>query len=313
MSTFVLGNLQPILMGVALLAGVVVLLTGLYRETAEDGEPTTRYNGSRAWRGLIVMGVGMFIAASLGFVPAGHRGVVFSQSSGVDLTPRGEGLNVVVPFWQGIHNMNVRTQVYEYESFVQTKDLQEVTLPIAINFHVDPSQSAKLFQEVGLDYVDTIIVPAAFQAATEAAGQIEAASIAISRAELALSIRQIITDRIGTAGIVVELVSVKDAVFDGEFIAAVKAKVIANETAERSLRLVEVSINEAQQAREEASGLADAIAIRGVGDKQAIQAIAEALGFTSEEYLEYLRLQVWDGVLPTTILGELEDVIVSIP
>jgi regulator of protease activity HflC (stomatin/prohibitin superfamily) len=209
--------------------------------------------------------------------------------------------------------MNVRTQVYEYESFVQTLDLQEVTLPIAINYSVIPDQASELYQEVGQSYVETIIAPAAFQASTEAAGKIEAAAIAQSRAELAQSIGTILAPQLAAHGIFVEFVSVKDAVFDTDFIAAIKAKVIAEQKAEESLRLVQVATNNAESVRRTASGDADALAFLGAGEGIAISEVSSALGFTTQEYLLWQRLQQWNGKLPDTVLGSGNDVIVDLP
>jgi len=307
MNNWIVTNLQALLMGAVVLGAAIIAGRGVYRYEAEDGERSTGYKSGHAKRAAIVFGVGMVLASTIAYVPAGFRGVVMDAGSGVQQNERGEGLALVVPFWQRVHNVNVRTQVYEYESFVQTQDLQEVTLPIAVNYSVDPVSAAELFQEVGHEYVTTVIAPASFQASTEAAGAIEATSIAQSRAELAASIASILTDQLGTHGIIVEYVSVKDAVFDGEFLAAVKAKVIASQRQEESLRLVDVAKNEAAQVIETATGAAEAIEIEA-GAKQAEQ---ELLGMTASEYVWF---KTWDGNLPLTWLtGGEEEVIVNLP
>lgn len=306
MNEWIITNLQALLIGASVLAGLIVALTGFERYDHEDGERATSYNSKRGRVALYTFGVGILISSTLAFVPAGHRGVVFDQGAGVIQEEKGEGLTIVIPFWQRVHNINVRTQVFEYESFVQTQDLQEVTLPIAINYSISPVGAAELFQEVGFDYVETIIQPAAFQASTEAAGAIVAADIAQSRAELATTIAAIISPQLASHGITVEFVSVKDAVFDAEFLAAVKAKVIATEQAEQSARLVEVAENEALQAIAAAEGAATALII----EANAKDEEQELLGMTAAEYLWF---KTWDGVLPLTLLGENGDVIVPLP
>jgi len=312
MNEFVGNNMQALLMGAAVLMGLGIGLTGVKRYDADDGERSTAFNYQRIRLGGYVLVGLLALSATLAFVPAGNRGVVFGQGTGVQQEERGEGLTLVVPLWQRVHNVNVRTQLYEYESYVQTFDLQEVTLPIAINFHVVPDDAAELYQEVGRSYVDRIIAPAAFQASTEAAGQILAESIAQSRAQLASDIATILSEKVGEHGIFIESVSVKDAVFDADFIAAIKAKVIADQKAEESARLVVVATNEARQVVERAEGDANAIAAIGEGERKAIAAVAAALGFSPEDYLLWQRLQVWDGNLPATVLGG-QDVIVGLP
>ncbi len=314
MTELIVSNMQMLLMGVTVLLSAGYALSGLHRIPDEDGDESHQgYKGRTGRRALILFGAGIILTSSLAFVPAGHRGVIFDQGSGVQQQVKGEGLTVVVPFWQNVQNMNVRTQVYEYESFVQTLDLQEVTLPIAINYKVVPDQASELYQEVGQSYVAVIIAPAAFQASTEAAGKIEAAFIAQSRAELAQSIAIILAPQLLSHGILVEFVSVKDAVFDTDFIAAIKAKVIAEQKAEESLRLVQVATNEAESVRRTALGDADAIAFLGVGEGDAISAVAQALNFTTSEYLLWQRLQQWDGELPDTLLSDSADIIIGLP
>ncbi len=313
MIEFINTNLQVLLMGGALLIGATIAMTGWGLRYDDENESHVTYNVARFWRAVTVGGGLFVLAAAIAFVPAGHRGVVFDQGSGVDQAERNEGIVITVPFWQRVHNMDVRTQVFEYESFVQTKDLQEVTLPIAVNYHVQPDSATQIYQEVGNDYETVILLPAAFQASTQASGAIEAESIAQSRAALAADIAEIMSERLSAQGIVVESVSVKDAVFDAQFITSVKNKVIASQNAAEEFIRISEAESVAEQARKKASGLADAEALGGDGSRRAIDAIARALGFTPAQYLEYLRLTVWNGQLPATLLGADQDVIIGLP
>ena len=306
MNEWIVTNLQVLLMGAGFLAGIGVAVSGFYRYDGDDGERSTGYHAKRGRLAGIVFTAALIFTATLAWVPAGHRGVVFSQSDGVQEQELGEGVAIVLPFWQRVHNVNVRTQVHEYESFVQTLDLQEVTLPIAINYSVDPNAAAELFQEVGHEYVATVIAPAAFQASTEAAGAIEATSIAQSRAELAASIATILTPQLESHGIIVEYVSVKDAVFDGEFLASVKAKVIASQRAQESERLVVVAKNEALQAIATAEGEALAVEINAEAKREE----QSLLGMSPTEYVWF---KTWNGKLPDTWLNDSGEIIVNLP
>ena len=306
MNNWIVTNLQALLMGAVTLGAVIIALRGLYRFDAEDGERSTGYKPGYAKRATITFVAGILLASTIAYVPAGFRGVVMDAGSGVQHNERQEGVAIVLPFWQRVHNVNVRTQVHEYESFVQTLDLQEVTLPIAINYSVDPNAAAELFQEVGHEYVATVIAPAAFQASTEAAGAIEATSIAQSRAELAASIATILTPQLESHGIIVEYVSVKDAVFDGEFLASVKAKVIASQRAQESERLVVVAKNEALQAIATAEGEALAVEINAEAKREE----QSLLGMSPTEYVWF---KTWNGKLPDTWLNDSGEIIVNLP
>ena len=313
MNDFIVTNLQALLMGIVLLGSVIYAVSGFYRYEAEDEEMSISYKRRTGKRALAVFAASITLVASFAFVPAGYRGVVFDQGVGVIHEELPEGLSPVIPYWQRVHNVRVQTQVYEFESFIQSYDLQEITLPVAINYHPDPTRAAELFQDVGLDYAKVILDPAAFQGTTQAAGSIIAENIARSRAQLAFDILSIILPRAEEHGIVVEYVAIRDAVFDEEFIASVKAKVIADQKAEESLRLVKVAQHNAEAIRRTASGDADALALLGKGESEAIEAVASALSFTASEYLLWQRLNTWDGMLPTTVLGTSADVIVDLP
>ena len=303
---FITTNLQALLMGAAVMIASGVALSGLYRYDGDDGERSTGYHIARGKRGAIVLAVGLTVAATIAYVPAGHRGVIMDGGSGVQAEELNEGWSPVIPFWQRVHNVNVRTQVFEYESFVQTRDLQEVALPIAINFSIFPDQAAELFQEVGHGYVETIISVAAFQASTEAAGQIDAESIAQSRAELVASIATILRPQLASHGIRVEFVAVKDAVFDPAFLTAVKAKVIATQKAEESARLVVVAENEARQTVASAEGEATALAI-------VAEARRKEQGLLNMTAVEYVWFKTWNGELPLTWLGSGDEIIIQLP
>lgn len=310
MMDFVIRNIQLLLVGAAVLGSGVYALLGLRRRDEEPEAPLRlKYgHGKRAAIGLVVS---VLAVSTIGFIPAGYRGVIYDAGRGVVQTERPEGLTLMVPFWQRLHNVNVRTLVYEYESFIQTKDLQEVTLPLAINYHIDPDAAAQLFQEVGHGYVETIIQPAAFQASTQAAGLIAAKDIAVSRAELSEGIRAIIEPQLGRHGINVEFVSVKDAVFDESFIAQIKANEIALQRIVESERLVAVAENEANATVRTATGEAQAERVRGEGTADANAAIDRSL---SPGVLEWQRLTKWNGQLPVTLLtGEDESVILNLP
>jgi regulator of protease activity HflC (stomatin/prohibitin superfamily) len=243
------------------------------------------------------------ILPALVITPPGHRAAIYSVSGGVSPIERSEGLSFVIPWAQSARMVNVRTAVYEAEILPQSLDLQEVTVPVAVNYHVDPLLAAELYQDVGLAYEATVVGPAVFQLVTQEVGLFIAEDFAKNRAALAGAVHKALTDRLLTYGIVVESVNVKDAVFAIGFRTAVEAKIIAEQKAAEAQRLVEVATAEAQAVRERADGDRDAAIAKAEGEKKSVELVAAALGFTPNEYLEYLRLQRWDGILPKTVVG----------
>lgn len=302
--------LEPILYGLLVLASLGFGASAVARSVLDRDTDTERtiwsFNGRRLRRTVIGLAAGLTVLAATVFVPAGHRGVVFDQGRGVLPEALGEGLGFIIPFWQQGKLVDIRTRVYAFESFAQSKDLQEITLPIAVNYSVAADRASDLYQRVGNSpiYETTIIEPAVFQATTQAVGQVEAADVAQSRAILADSIGAIIRPQLEQYGIVLQYVSIKDAVFDKDFIAAIKAKVIASEKAQEQANLVAAAQSQAQQVREQAAG--DADALRAIADAQAdANRLIDAT--LTPQMIEWQRLVKWNGVLPTTVVGESGD------
>lgn len=313
-TNWIMTNLQLVfLAGVVLAGGIGALTYGREKFTDENGESFKRFKPTRLKRTAIVVGGLSLAALAFPFVPAGYEGVIFDRrpNQGVLEEPRQEGLTFTIPLVQSSININVRKQLYTVDSNVQTLDLQEVLLPVALNYEIEDSPD--VYQNVGVNYVDTIIDPAVFQATTVAAGQVTAESIAQSRTELTAQVAEQLTADLAAHGIRVVDVAIKDAVFDKDFILAVKNKVIAEQKAAEAARLIEVARSEAEQVRLRAQGDGDAKVIIGTSERHAIEQVAASLGLTPEQYLEWVSLQKWNGQVPTVILGEGSDTIIPIP
>ena len=84
-------------------------------------------------------------------VKAGHTGVVMTFGA-VEDKVMSEGLNFKIPFIQSVVQMNNRTQKTETEGTASSKDLQIISYVVAVNYHVNDSSSASLYQNVGMDY-----------------------------------------------------------------------------------------------------------------------------------------------------------------
>lgn len=264
----------------------------------------------KKWRtaGLTLLG-GAIILGSLVVVPPGHRGVIYSASGGVNPVERPEGVSFMWPLFQSANMVNVREQKYEnLEVYAQTKDLLEVTVQLGVNYYIQPTNASELFRDIGKNYELAIIDPAVLDIAKRRVGLIEAVDFPQQREQLARDITDDLAARLDPLGIEVTYVAIQDNIFDSSFVAAVLAKEIADEKAAESFRLVAVAENEAAQAKARADGQAYVIAKEAEGEAHKISQVAEALGFTPEQYLEWLLIQRWDGELPLTLVGDLGNI-----
>jgi prohibitin 2 len=255
-----------------------------------------------ATRGIVAaLACGLLLYPSIVVTPPGHRGVIYSSTGGINPTERVEGVSFVIPYAQSAVMINVRTLRYTVDAPSQTSDLQEINVPISVGYHVVPGMAAELYRDVGKGYEGIIISPLVFQLAKAEVGQIRAVDFARQRAALAESITTQLTAALAPYGLVVEWVAVEDAVFDPAFIDAVKNKIIADEKASQEERLVAAAEAQARQVRAKAQGEADRIIIEATAQADANLIIAQSL---TVDLLIWQRIIHWNGVLPTTLVGE---------
>src|SRR5690606_751721 len=95
------------------------------------------------------------------------------------------GLHWRVPFLIKITPMETRVQAYGFENIETfTKEQQPARLAGIVNYAIDPEQAAVLFQTVGLDYVNRLIVSRADAVLKEKARTFATDSITAQRSEL---------------------------------------------------------------------------------------------------------------------------------
>jgi len=248
---------------------------------------------------LIVIGV--IAAAAVTIVDAGHRGVLLHWNA-VDLTiaPLDEGLHFVVPFADSVVQMEVRTLKFIKATSSASKDLQTVSTEVTVNYHPSVESIHYLYKEVGLDYESRIIQPAIEEVVKQVTANYNAEELITKRPLVKSDIEVEIGKRLMAFNIATEVVSITDFQFSALFAQAIESKVEAEQKAykaENDLRRIQV---EALQSEAIAQGIAKANIAQAKGEASAIQIINQALA-SNPWYLEWLKIQAWDGVLPLVV------------
>lgn len=230
------------------------------------------------------------ISTSFTVVKAGHSGVVMTFGA-VEEKVLSEGLHFKTPFIQTVVQMNNRTQKTETEGTASSKDLQIISYSVAVNYHVNDSSSASLYQNVGMDYSSVIIVPAIQESIKAVTAQYTAEELITKRQSVGDQIKSALSEKINQYGITVEIFNIVNFDFSEEFNAAVEAKQTAQQNAlkaEQDLARIEV---EAKQKITQAEAEAESIKL-----------IQDALS-KSPDYVEYIKWNKWNGELPT-VMGD---------
>lgn len=298
---------------------------GRYQRTTREGEPLEDYRGEggglitrSSMRIIVPIIIGFILlvvvlAASVKIVEAGHRGVLLSFGAVDTSISLNEGIHFVVPFRDNIIPIEVRTQRITENAASASNDLQDVSTQVALNYHVDPSTAQILYQQIGFDYASRVIAPAIQESVKQISARFNAENLITNRETVKSEIEANIKARLAPYNIVVEALSITEFQFTEQFRRAVEAKVEAEQRAlqaNNDLRRIEIEAQQAearaigeQQANiARAEGVRQAAVLQAQGEAEAIQ-IVEAQLRENPRYLEWLKTQRWDGVLPLVTGG----------
>ena len=240
-----------------------------YKRRTPDGEPLEGSGSSRSPLKIIapiivgIIIVSIIAVSSVRTVDAGYRGVLV-QFGNIDTdTSLDEGLHFVVPFRDSIVQMEVRTQKIVESATSASKDLQDVTTQVALNYHIDPEQAQVLYQRLGLDYAARVVSPAIQESVKQVTARFNAEELITKRETVKNQIEEQITARLAAYNIMADAVSITDFQFSQLFKSAVEAKVAAQQRAlqaQNELRRIQIEAqqNEAQAIGEQKANIARA-------------------------------------------------------
>jgi len=261
---------------------------------------------------VLLIIVAALASAAVAIVDAGHRGILLHWNAvDVSASALDEGLHFIVPFQDTVIQMEVRTQKFVKETSSASKDLQTVVTEVAVNYHADPNSVNTLYKEVGLLYENRVIAPAVEEAVKQVTANYNAEELITKRPLVKGDIEREIGARLLTFNVVTEVISITDFQFSPLFARAIEDKVEAEQKAQKAendLKRIEV---EALQREAQAVGIAAANIAQANGEAEAIRIINEALS-SNPNYLEWLKTQAWDGVLPL-VVGEGGTPFIQIP
>ncbi len=247
----------------------------------------------QSWRFLIGGGVILFFLLFLrpfAIVNAGERGVVM-RFGRVQEGVLDEGLHFIVPFVTAVKNLSVRVQRSDIKAQAASKDLQDVTTEMALNWHIDPVKVNTVFQRIGdeTQILERIINPAVSEVLKAATAKKNVEEILTKRTELKEEIDRALKTRLANYGLAVDDVSLVDFGFSPEFNKAIEAKQIAEQEAKQAEFVALKASKDAEAEVNRAKGQAEA---------QRLQRLT-----LTGELLQKQAIEKWDGKFPTYMGG----------
>ncbi|MFC1984084.1 prohibitin family protein [Chloroflexota bacterium] len=287
-------------MGGLLFFGIIVVVVGLYltqTNKGSAGDPRSRFGGRVASIIGVLIIVASILAGSFATIPAGHRGVVI-RFSAVTGTILNEGLQVKLPFLDSVVKMSVQTEKYETGAASASRDLQDVNTTIALNWRLDPSMASEVYRTLGLEFIDRIAAPAVQETIKQVTAKYIAEDLILKRETVKDEIQENLSNRLLQRGIITETVSITEFRFSSTFVAAIEAKVAAEQAVwEARNKLDRVKV-EAEQAEAEAIGIASARIAKAEGEAEYIRIVTDAqvaannaiAGSLTPQVLQYILL-----------------------
>ncbi len=233
----------------------------------------------KLWVGMAIL-VFLFITLITGIkmVGTGQVGVVtmYGKVTGRELD---EGLSFVLPW--GIEKVavyDIKVQKESVRSTAASKDLQDVTSEIVLNYNLERGSVSDIHQKVGVMYVDKIVTPAINEIFKAASAEYTASQLITERSDLKAKAQVTLTERLARYGIKVSELSIVDFQFSDNFSKAIEEKQVAQQNAERAKFNLEAAKTDAEAQRAQSETL-------------------------TSEYLQKQAIEKWDGKLPTYMGG----------
>ena len=243
----------------------------------------------------------LVISESVVIVQAGHRGVVLYLGA-VENRVLGEGVHFVIPFAEQVVQLEVRTLKYQAEATAASNDLQQVQTVIALNYHLNPADVNKVYQQLGPDYADRVIAPTIQESVKASVAKYNAEELITKRAIVKDVIANTIRNSLSAKDIVVETIFITDFSFSPAFSNQVEDKEVAFQkylTELNNLRGIQVVAN---QTVVQAQAQAKANIAKASGESQAIKIITSQLR-QDPQYLQWQAINRWNGQLPFSLGG----------
>lgn len=240
------------------------------------------------WGSILVILICFLVAINpLIIVSAGHRGVVMNWGA-VSQDIFNEGLHWRIPIMQNVAMMDVQIQKEEVNAGAASKDLQELNVIVALNYHIDPQKVNVLYQTIGMEYRSRIIDPAVQEAVKAATARYTAEEVITKRQSVKEDVKQLLTARLAKEYIIVDELSIKEFDFSKSFNDAIESKVTAEQQALQAKNVLEKVKFEAEQRIAQATAEAEAIRIQA-------ESISKQGG---QSYVQLKAIEKWDGKLP---------------
>ncbi len=180
------------------------------------------------------------------------------------------GLNIVNPFVE-VKHIDIKTQNYTMSGLTDESEKQgddairvlsadglEVVIDLTVLYRVLPTEAARIYQQIGLDYRNTIVRPITRTKIRDNAVYYDAVDLySTKRDEFQDRIFKSIEENFRQRGLLLEQLLVRNITLPRSVKATIESKINAEQEAQKMQFVLQKEKQEAERRRIEAQGIAD--------------------------------------------------------
>lgn len=295
--------------------------------------PAMKYSDKKftAWPLLaaIIISAVLLTLSCIAIVPTGYTGILTTFGRVEDRTIS-SGFNFIAP-WQQIVKMDNRTQKVQLSTSAFSSDIQQVDVAMSVNYCIDQETAQELYRTVGTNYYDNVMFPRIQENTKAVFAAYSAENLIAKRDSLSDQIAEAMSKDLKRYGITIVSIAIEDIDFTDAFTNAVEAKQVAAQNkltaqTEQEQKTMEERAT-AERAKIAAQADADKAIIAANADLEVVKVQAEAALYAGEkeaemnkrisesltgELTDYYWIKQWDGKLPTTVLSDNGNYMISL-